>query len=98
MTRGPREGGGTGRYLTCFMCAFSVFPHASVHGDAVFVVYLAFLADKIPLSKHKMCVMLKLLPDTSVMLENACAIKISLVLGLAVSKVLVASLGAVNIH
>lgn len=98
MTLGPREGGGTGRYLTCLMCEFSVFPHGSVHGDAVFFVYLAFLADKFPLSKHKMCVMLKLLPDTSVMLENTCVTKISLVLGLAVSKVLVVSLSAVNIH
>lgn len=80
------------------MCAFSIFPHGSVHVDAVFFVYLAFLADKVPLSKHKMCVKLKLLPNTSVTPETVCIIKVSLVSELAVSEVLVVSLGAVNIH
>ena len=65
-----------------------LFSYVSAHMDAVFFVYLMLLVDKILLSKHKICVMLKLFPDISIMLENICVIKISLVSELAVKKVL----------
>ena len=88
---------GARRCHRCLMCAFHVFPRGSVPADAVFRIYLVFLVDKIPRSKRKMCVVLKLLPDTSVGLENICVIKISLESEPAVSKVRVASL-ACNKH
>ena len=45
-------------------------------------------SDKISLSKHKICIMLRLFPDISIVLENICVIKISLVSELAVRKAL----------
>ena len=46
--------------------------------DAVFSVHLVFLGDENLLSKHKICVMLKLLPDMSIVLENISVRKICL--------------------
>lgn len=60
------------------MCAFPVFRHGSAQVGTVFFVYLLCLVAKSLLSKHKICVMLKLSPNIPVVLKNICVVKISL--------------------
>ena len=66
--------------LCIFICLYS-------HGRS-FLCLSKFLVDKISLSKYKICITLRLFPDISIVLENICVIKISLVSELAVRKAL----------
>lgn len=74
------------------MCAFHVSLLGSVHVDALFFVYVGFLGDKTQLSKDKICMELKLLPDVCIVLKLNRAIKMILASELAVSRVLAVSL------